>query len=53
LNVETNLRDLKTLEDGDAEPLFDLYGEVRARYARLEGSLTGALAQIARRTGEA
>lgn len=52
LNVETNMRSLRAVEDGDAEPLFDLYAEVSARYARIENRLTGALAQIRRRVKE-
>ncbi len=51
LNVETNMRGLKAIED--AEPLFDLYPEVLARYARLEDALTYALTQINRRAKEA
>ncbi len=51
LNVETNMRGLKAIED--AEPLFDLYPEVSARYARLENTLTDALTQVNRRATEA
>ena len=52
LNVETNMRGLKAIDDGDAEPLFDLYAEVSARHFRLERSLTATLAQIACRARE-
>jgi methenyltetrahydrofolate cyclohydrolase len=52
LNVETNMRGLKAIEDPDAELLFQLYGEVSARYTRLESSLDAALAQIRRRASE-
>ena len=52
LNVETNMRMLKTLEHGDTERLFELYAEVSARYLGLESSLTDALTQIARRARE-
>lgn len=52
LSVETNVRSLKPMEDEDTERLLDLYGEVSARYSRLDGSLIGSLAQIARRAKE-
>lgn len=49
LNVETNLRGLKTVDDEDAEPLFELYAEVSARYQKVGTGLAGALAGIAER----
>jgi formiminotetrahydrofolate cyclodeaminase len=52
LNVETNVRGLTPTEDEDTERLLDLYGEVFARYSRLDSSLTGSLAQIAARAKE-
>jgi methenyltetrahydrofolate cyclohydrolase len=52
MNVETNMRGLKAIEDEDAEPLFDFYGDVSARYTRLESSLSDALAEIRKRAGE-
>ena len=52
LNVETNLRGLKAMEDGDAEPFFDVFAEVSARFSRLDSSLIGALARISRRVRE-
>ncbi|MGA7416090.1 MAG: cyclodeaminase/cyclohydrolase family protein [Bryobacteraceae bacterium] len=52
LNVETNMRGLKPMEDEDAQPLFDVYAEVSARHSRLDRSLTLTLVQIARRARE-
>jgi methenyltetrahydrofolate cyclohydrolase len=52
LNVETNMRGLKAVEDPDSDLLFELYGEVSARYIRLESSLNATLTQIRRRASE-